>query len=303
MGLLTGKVAAVTGAGRGIGRGEALALARTGAKVVVCDLGGSLLGVGQETNAADGVVEEINDSGGAAVACYSDISTEDGAQRLVWTAMNKFGRLDTLVNNAGIIRDRTLLNMSLEEWTAVLKVHLQGTFLCCQAAGRQFKVQGEGGSIINTTSVAGMIGAFGHPNYSSAKAGIFGFTRGTVQELGRFNVRINAICPHAFTRMTTVSKWMEDKEGVYSTDAIGQTVVYLASDLSRDVTGKVIGVQGGQSGSRISELKVVLSDGVELAPEEITAEKIAENFHKALSPLPDADIGRFLSPVTAKDQN
>ena len=303
MGLLDRKVAIVTGAGRGIGRGEALALGKAGAKVVVNDVGGSLTGDGNEASIADQVAEEITEGGGIAVGNSSDISTIEGVDQLMWTAMNRFGRVDILVNNAGIIRDRTLLNMREEEWDPVLKVHLKGTFLCSRAAARIMKQQGDGGAIIYTSSIAGLIGGFGHPNYTSAKGGLFGFLKGTAAELKRHNIRANAIVPHAYSRMTAVSEWMQDKQDVYRTDVIGQTIVFLASDLAKDISSRIIGAIGGKSGARVCEFKMTMSEGHLLAPEDVSAEAIAENLDKVLSPLPDITHKEFLeAPVVSADK-
>lgn len=301
MGLLDGKVAIVTGAGRGIGRGEALALAKAGARVVVNDVGGALTGGGHEDTVADQVVAEIRDAGGEAVANSSDITKVDEVDQLMWTALNKFGRLDILVNNAGIIRDRTLLNMSESEWDPVIEVHMKGTFLCTRAAGRIMKNQGEGGAVIYTSSIAALIGAFGHPNYTSAKGGLFGFLKGTADELNRSGIRANALVPHAYSRMTAVAQWMQDKQDIYSTDVIGQTVVFLASDLAKGVSGRVIGAIGGTTGAKVCEFKMTMSEGHVLPPEEVTAEQIAANFDSVLSDLPDINHGAFLdAPVVAK---
>jgi NAD(P)-dependent dehydrogenase (short-subunit alcohol dehydrogenase family) len=300
-GLLDGKVAIVTGSGRGLGRGEALALAKAGAKVVVNDVGGALTGGGHEDSVAEQVVAEIQDAGGVAKANSSDITKTDEVDQLMWTAINTFGRLDILVNNAGIIRDRTLLNMSEEEWDPVLDVHLKGTFLCTRAAGRIMKTQGDGGAIIYTSSIAALIGAFGHPNYTSAKGGLFGFLRGTAGELNRYGIRANALVPHVYSRMTAVSKWMQDKQDVYNTDVTGQTVVFLASDLAKDVSGRIIGAVGGTSGARVCEFKMTMSDGHLLPPEDVTAEQIAANFWNVLSPIPDITHNAFLdAPVVTR---
>jgi NAD(P)-dependent dehydrogenase (short-subunit alcohol dehydrogenase family) len=296
MGLLDGKVAIVTGAGRGIGRGEALALAKAGAKVVVNDVGGALTGGGQETSVAEQVAEEIRAAGGEAVANSSDISTAEGADQLVWTALNKFGRLDILVNNAGIIRDRTLLNMAEAEWDPVITVHLKGAFLCTRAAARVMKTQGTGGAVIYTTSVAALIGAFGHPNYTAAKGGVFGLLKGTAAELKRIGVRANAIVPHAYSRMTAVSEWMQDKQDVFTTEVIGEAVVFLASERAADLSGRVLGAIGGASGARVCEFKVVMSDGFTMPAGAVSAETIADNLDKVLSPLPDLQFSHFLTP-------
>lgn len=301
MGLLDGKVAIVTGAGRGIGRGEALALARAGAKVVVNDVGGSLTGGGQEASIAEEVASEFRDAGFEAVANSADISTIEGADQLVWTALNRFGRLDILVNNAGIIRDRTLLNMTEAEWDPVIAVHLKGAFLCTRAAARVMKTQGTGGAVIYTTSVAALIGAFGHPNYTAAKGGVFGLLKGTAAELDRFGIRANAIVPHAYSRMTAVSTWMQDKQDVYTTDVIGETVVFLASDKAAHVSGRVLGAIGGKSGARVCEFKVTMSDGFTMPAGAVSAETIAGNFDRVLSPLPDLQFSDFLTPPVAPD--
>jgi NAD(P)-dependent dehydrogenase (short-subunit alcohol dehydrogenase family) len=296
MGLLDGKVAIVTGAGRGIGRGEALALANAGARVVVNDVGGALTGGGQETSIAEQVAEEIRNAGFEAVANSSDIGTIEGVDQLIWTALNRFGRIDILVNNAGIIRDRTLLNMTEAEWDPVINVHLKGAFLCTRAAARVMKMQGTGGAVIYTTSVAALIGAFGHPNYTAAKGGVFGLLKGTAAELGRHGIRANAIVPHAYSRMTAVSEWMKDKQDVYTTDVIGQAVVFLASERAADVSGRVLGAIGGSSGARVCEFKVAMSDGYTMAAGAVSADEIANHFDKVLSPLPDLQFSDFLTP-------
>lgn len=296
MGLLDGKVAIVTGAGRGIGRGEALALGKAGAKVVVNDVGSTLTGDGQETSIAEQVAAEIRDAGSDAVGNSADISTIDGADQLMWTALNKFGRVDILVNNAGIIRDRTLLNMTEEEWDPVINVHLKGSFLCTRAAARIMKSRGNGGAIIYTTSVAALIGAFGHPNYTSAKGGLFGLLKGTAAELNRYGIRANAIVPHAYSRMTAVSEWMQDKQEVYTTDVIGEAVVFLASDLARDLSGRIVGAIGGKSGARVCEFKMTMSEGYTMSADTVSAEEIGNNLDQVLSPIPDIGHSDFLTP-------
>ena len=278
-----------------------MALAKAGAKVVVNDVGAALTGGGHEKSVAEQVVAEIQDAGGEAKANYSDVTRMDEVDQLMWTAVNKFGRLDILVNNAGIIRDRTLLNMTEEEWDPVVKVHLKGTFLCTRAAGRIMKAQGDGGAIIFTCSVAALIGAFGHPNYTAAKGGLFGFLRGTAAELNRYGIRANALVPHAYSRMTAVSRWMQGKQDVYNADVIGQTVVFLASDLARNVSGRLIGAIGGTSGARVCEFKMTMSEGHLLPPDDVSAEQIAANFDKVLNPIPDIAHNAFLdAPVVSR---
>ncbi|MBK6684049.1 MAG: SDR family NAD(P)-dependent oxidoreductase [Deltaproteobacteria bacterium] len=273
MALLFGKVAIVTGAGNGIGRAHALYLAQAGAQVVVNDLGGTRDGAGA-SKAADVVVQEITAAGGKAVAHYESISTYEGAQTLIWTALNRFGRVDVLVNNAGILRDKTLLNMGEADFDKVVEVHLKGSYLCLQAAARQMKLAGRGGRIINTTSMSGLLGNFGQGNYSAAKAGIFGLTRTASMEFQKAGITVNAIAPVALTRMTTdlpvMAGMSEDDLGPQH---IAPLVGFLASDLSAEVTGRIFGVQG----RRIFEYKMEQSDGVTKdtgtwTPEEVKAQ-------------------------------
>ncbi|HEX7488785.1 MAG TPA: SDR family NAD(P)-dependent oxidoreductase, partial [Anaeromyxobacteraceae bacterium] len=262
-GLLEGKVAIVTGAGGGIGRAHALALAREGARLVVNDLGGDRHGGGRGSDAADRVVEEIKAAGGEAVPSYDTVSTREGADGILWAALSRFGQVDVLVNNAGILRDRTLLNMTQDELDRVLDVHLRGTFFCTQAVARQLKIQGKGGRIVNTTSLSGMLGNFGQANYAAAKAGIYGLTRVAALELQKLGITVNAIAPVALTRMTqdlTVFRGAEEKE--LGPQFIAPIVVFLASDLAAAVTGQVVGVQGG----KLFLYRVETSEGAEKEP-------------------------------------
>ena len=201
MGLLDGKVAAITGAGGGIGRAHALLFAREGARVVVNDVGGARDGTGGDDRAAQ-VVAEITGAGGQAIASRDDVADGEGARRIVQTAIDTYGKLDILINNAGILRDKTLRKMDEAMWDAVVRVHLRGTFLCVQAAAQHMCDRNEGGRIINTTSVSGLMGNFGQANYSAAKAGIYGLTRTAAIELKKYSVTVNALAPVAFTRMT-----------------------------------------------------------------------------------------------------
>jgi NAD(P)-dependent dehydrogenase (short-subunit alcohol dehydrogenase family) len=246
-GLLKGKVAIVTGAGGGIGRAHALALAREGARVVVNDLGSDRHGGGRGAEMADAVVAEIRAEGGEAVASYDSVATREGADGIVWTAASKLGGVDVLVNNAGILRDRTLLNLSEDDFDRVLDVHLRGTFLCMQAAARAMKVQGRGGRIVNTTSLSGLLGNFGQGNYGAAKAGIYALTRVAALELERIGIAVNAIAPVALTRMTSDLQMMQGaSERELGPQFVAPVAVFLASDLSRGITGQVVGVQGGK---------------------------------------------------------
>ncbi|MBI1987794.1 MAG: SDR family NAD(P)-dependent oxidoreductase [Nitrospinae bacterium] len=273
MGLLEGKVAVVTGAGSGLGRSHALALAREGAKVVVNDLGCSRDGTGRTQAAANQVVEEIRALGGEAAPDYHDVSTMEGAAAIIQTALDRFGRIDILVNNAGILRDRTILKMEEEEWDRVIAVHLKGTFSCTQAAARAMKQLGRGGRIVNTTSLAGLKGNFGQANYGAAKAGIYGLTRIAALELAREGITVNAIAPLAKTRMT------EDVPAIpeeMRPEQASPLVLFLTSDLAREVTGRVFGIHGQQ----IFEYQMITSPGATKAsglwtPQEIH-ERLAE---------------------------
>ena len=256
MGLLDGKVTVITGAGNGIGRASALLFAREGAQVLVNDLGGARDGSGAATAAADAVVAEIRAAGGSAEASHDSVASQEGADAIIAKALSAFGRVDVLLNNAGILRDKTLLKMSREDWQAVVDVHLSGSFFCTQAAARSMKEQGSG-SIINTTSVSGMLGNFGQANYAAAKAAIYGLTRTASIELQRYGVRVNAVAPIAKTRMTEDLPMFETIEDTLSPAHVAPAHLFLASNLSHDVTGVVLAV----AGARMSVFKVVESAG------------------------------------------
>ena len=250
---LTGKVAIVTGAGRGIGRAHALALAAAGATVVVNDLGGSLGGEGTDASPAQQVVAEIEATGGKAVANGENVADYAGAGRLVQQAVDQLGRLDILVNNAGILRDRMLVNMTEAEWDAVINVHLKGHFSPTQHAATYWRERSKAGEevrgrVINTASPSGVFGNVGQANYGAAKAGIAAFTLIAAQELGRYGVTVNCIAPNARTRMTEDTFDMGDApEGFDPLDPANNSVVVVAlcADEAQGITGQVFHVWGG----------------------------------------------------------
>jgi NAD(P)-dependent dehydrogenase (short-subunit alcohol dehydrogenase family) len=257
MGLLDGKVAIVTGAGNGVGRGEAIALAEHGAKVVVNDLGGSVTGEGADKTPADEVVDIIKSRGGEAIASYDDVGGFDSAQNLIATAIETFGKLDVLVNNAGILRDRMIFSMSEDEFDAVIRVHLKGTWNTMHHASVYWRAESKDGrqpraSIVNTVSSAGLQGQASQSNYGAAKAGIAAMTVIASLELSRYGVRANCIGPGGFTRM--VGQAMQDitvrnPEEYETFDGMNPgnsapAVVWLASDEAIHVTGQVLRMVG-----------------------------------------------------------
>ena len=264
-GRLEGRVAIVTGAGRGIGRGEALLLAGEGAKVVVNDLGGGPAGGGADQSPADAVAAEIRDAGGEAVANYDSVADMEGGERIVRTAIDAFGRLDILVNNAGILRDRMVFNMSEAEWDSVIDVHLKGHFATTKHAGIVFRQQ-RSGRIVNTSSESGL-GNMGQANYAAAKEGIVGLTRTCALDLGRYGATVNAIRPRAGTRLT-LSPEMEEARArrqaareqrgeteaaqaatgvdALDPDLVAPLVVYLCTDAAANVNGRDFLVGGDE---------------------------------------------------------
>jgi len=247
-GLLHGRVAIVTGAGRGIGRAHALELARQGARVIVNDYGVSLAGEGTGETPAEEVVAEIRAVGGEAEANGADVADFDQAEAMVRQAIDTFGGLDILVNNAGFVRDRMLVNTTEEEWDAVIRVHLKGHFAPLRHAGAYWRSEAKAGRqrlarVINTSSGAGLQGSIGQATYTAAKAGIAGLTLVAAAELGRYGVTVNAIAPVARTRMT---------EGAFDVSAMAlpednaPVVAWLASEDAGDVTGRVVEIDGGK---------------------------------------------------------
>jgi len=250
-----GRIVVVTGAGGGLGRAHALAFAAEGARVVVNDIGTSREGEGTSTAPAQQVVEEIRASGGEAVANADDVADWDGAASLIRTAVDAFGGLDVVVNNAGFLRDRMLANMSVEEWDAVIRVHLRGHFCPMRHAVTFWRDEAKAGRmpdarLINTSSGAGLMGSVGQGNYAAAKAGIAALTLNASAEFGRYGVTANAIAPAARTRMTEVAMpdMMRAPEGGFDAMApenVSPLVVWLGSTESTDVTGRVFEVEGG----------------------------------------------------------
>jgi NAD(P)-dependent dehydrogenase (short-subunit alcohol dehydrogenase family) len=258
MGALDGRVAIITGAGRGIGREHALLFAQEGAKLVINDLGGAVDGSGDDRGAAEMVADEIRAMGGEAVANTDDIADWEGGKRLIDTAIANFGDLHVLVNNAGILRDRVLINMTEDDWDAVIHVHLKGHFVPTRHAAAYWREQTKAGkdvkaSVINTSSTSGLVGNPGQSNYGAAKSGIASFSLIIAEELKRYGVRVNAIAPAARTRMTESTPGLadivavpEDPSAFDSWDPanISPLVAYLATEQC-PATGRVFFVQGG----------------------------------------------------------
>ncbi|WP_066949135.1 SDR family oxidoreductase [Microtetraspora fusca] len=289
---LSGKVAVVTGAGRGLGRAYAEALAAAGAAVVVNDV---------NAEAATQVVEAITGNGGKAVDVVAPVGSAEVAERLVATAVEEFGRLDVMVTNAGILRDRVLWKMSDEDFDAVIEVHLRGTFTCARAAAVRMREQGTGGRLILITSPAGQRGNFGQTNYGAAKAGIAAMARTWAMELGRANITVNAVVPVAATEMTKTipafapvieeaertgrpfPDWLRKDEGLGTVEDVAGLIVFLASDASAEVTGQAIGVGGDRLAlwSHPAEKAVAFADG------GWTADAIAASWRSGVGAEPE----------------
>jgi len=247
MGCMDGKVLLVTGAGRGIGREMAILGAKEGAKVVVNDLGGSVDGEGATSQQpAEEVVETIKKAGGQAVANFNSVADPQSAQAIVQAAVDNFGRIDAVINNAGILRDRIFHRMSIEDWKQVIDVHLNGAFYVSRAAANFFKDQ-ESGAFVHFTSTSGLIGNFGQANYAAAKLGIVGLSKGIALDMARFNVRSNCVSPFAWSRMigTIPTETPEEKARVekiqrMTPDKIAPLAIFLVSDLAKGVTGQIM---------------------------------------------------------------
>ncbi|MBI2907286.1 MAG: SDR family oxidoreductase [Chloroflexi bacterium] len=252
-GRLKDRVAVITGAGRGIGRGIALAMAAECARVVVNDLGCETTGAGSASRPADDVVAEIRKLGGVAVASYDSVASMSGAERIINAALESFGRIDILVNNAGILRDRMIFNMAEAEWDDVIAVHLKGHFACTRFASALMRQQ-RFGRIINTSSTSGLYGAVGQANYGAAKAGIAGLTRVVARDLGKYGITVNAVVPAAATRLTSdipersraTRAGMGRPETLPDPDDVAPFVVYLAGDEADSINGQLFYVSGGE---------------------------------------------------------
>ena len=280
MGLLDGKVAVVTGAGGGIGREHALALAKEGAAIVVNDLGGARDGSGTGHTMADEVVEDVKAAGAEAVANYDNVSSMEGGEGILKTALEAFGKIDILVNNAGILRDKSFANLTEDLWDSVVAVHLKGTFCVTLPVYRHMKERGEGGVVINTSSTSGLNGNFGQSNYGAAKAGIAGLTRCLAIEGVKYGIRCFILAPVALTRLTGDLPGFQDEKLRESMNPglVSPLVVYLGSDLSKELNGTTFFVGGG----RIAEMKVMTHTGITKrddgglwTPEEIASKMTA----------------------------
>ena len=285
-GFVQDKVVLVTGAGGGIGRDFALALARGGAKVVVNDLGASVQGEGRDLSRAAAVGEEITAAGGVAVANGDSVADWDGASRMVMQAVEAFGRIDAVINNAGILRDRFFFNMSLDEWRAVIDVHLNGAFNVSRAAAPHFKAQ-QSGSYIHMVSTSGLVGNFGQANYSAAKLGMVALSKSIAMDMAKFKVRSNCISPFAWSRMigaipteTDEQKARVERLKRMEVAKIAPLAVYLASDAAADVSGQIFAVRANEIFlmSQIRPLRAMHT------AEGWTPQSIAEHAMPALRP-------------------
>jgi len=287
-GMLEGKVAIVTGSGRGLGRAHALAMAAEGAKLVINDLGGEWDGTGEAKGPASDVAKEIKAMGGDAIANFESVTDFDAAKRIIDSAVKHFGKLDILVNNAGFLRDKMTFNMTKEEWEAVIQVHLTGTFNCGRHACTYFREQSKAGAaikgrIINTMSHAGLLGNAGQANYASAKLGIGAMTMVWAREMEKYGMTANAIVPMARTRMTMQTAGLggmfEKKEGEFDEMApenVSPLVVYLASDAAQNINGRWLSIRGGKLESWLSpQLAKTIDIGRKWKPQEI-AQRIKE---------------------------
>ena len=283
MGLLEGKVALVTGAGGGLGETHALLLAQEGAAVIVNDLGGARDGSGGGNSMADQVVEKIKAMGGQAVADYGNVAKEEDANKMVQTAVEHFGKLDFLIANAGILRDKAFKNMTNEMWDIVLDVHLRGTYLTVKAAYNQMMNQESGGSIVVTSSTSGLLGNYGQTNYGAAKAGIAGFARCLFQEGMKYGIRVNVLAPAAWSRLTEdIFPQGQNMAELLSPDKVSPLVVWLGSDDAKDVTGRTFLASGNTVQLLSWQSQVICQKDNTEGPFSVAdiGEAVRENFDK-----------------------
>ena len=285
MGLLEGKVAIVTGAGGGLGRAHALLLAEHGACVVVNDLGGARDGTGSSNSMADSVVEEIRNAGGQAAATYGSVTEDDAAKAMVQCAVDNFGRLDILINNAGILRDRSFKNMTDAEWDAVIEVHLRGAYLVTKHSWQQMLTQGDGDRIIMTSSTSGLIGNFGQANYGAAKAGLAGFMRVLALEGIKYGITVNVLAPAALSRMTEDLMPESEETAVrMAPEKVSPTVAWLCTDAAAKVTGRQFCVSGNRT-TLLSWQYDVLAER-DSSDEPWTVEAIGEQIEASMDSWP-----------------
>jgi NAD(P)-dependent dehydrogenase (short-subunit alcohol dehydrogenase family) len=273
-GLLEGKVAIITGAGGGLGEAYAKLFAKEGASVVVNDLGGSRDGTGTGTSAAaDKVVTGIKAAGGKAVANGDDVSTVQGGENILQTALDSFGKVDILVCNAGILRDKTFANTSEDDWDKVIKVHLKGTYCCALPVWKYMKDHG-GGSMVLTSSTSGLYGNFGQTNYGAAKAGIYGMVRVMSIEGRKYNIRVMGLAPGAYTRMTSdlPGRIGKEPDPLSLPENVAPGVLFMVSDLAAEHSGKILGV----SSRGVREIKMLQTTGFQPG-RPYTAQEVAEH--------------------------
>jgi len=285
--FVEGKVIAVTGAGGGIGRDFALALAREGAHVVVNDIGASVTGDAEDVSRAQQVVDEITAGGGSAAASTDSVSDAAQAARIIEQALDTFGRIDGVINNAGILRDRFFFKMSVEEWEAVINVHLNGSFYVAKAAADHFKAQ-ESGSYVHIVSTSGLIGNFGQANYSAAKMGMVALSKSIAMDMARFNVRSNCIAPFAWSRMinsiptdTPEQKARVERLQKMETAKIAPLAVYLVSDQAADVSGQIFAVRANEI-FLMSQIRPIR--GMHAGDDGWTPQSVAERAIPAMRP-------------------
>jgi NAD(P)-dependent dehydrogenase (short-subunit alcohol dehydrogenase family) len=293
-GLLEGKVAIVTGAGGGLGEAYAKLFAKEGAAVVVNDLGGARDGTGADKSAAQKVVDAITAAGGKAVANGDDVSTVQGGEAICQAAIDNFGKVDILVCNAGILRDKTFANTSEADWDAVIKVHLKGTYNCAMPVWKYMKEHG-GGSMVLTSSTSGLYGNFGQTNYGAAKAGIYGMVRVMSIEGRKYNIRVMGLAPGAYTRMTSDLPGRRDREPdpLSLPENVAPGVLFMVSDLAAEHSGKILGV----SSRGVREIKMLETEGF-TPGRPYTAQEVAENAGKVFFKEAE-NVHRLGAPVPA----